>query len=66
MFICTCEKCNGVFKAEEVGPKMPGCKDKELITCPYCKANCGEHMANGWFQSFKLSKEEQDKHRKSK
>lgn len=64
MFICTCTKCNKMFKAEDNGA-MPGSKDKEPINCPFCGAYNGEQMANGTWICSELSPEEEKMYKKT-
>jgi hypothetical protein len=37
---------------------MPGTKEKEPITCPYCSYTI-ERTSNGWWNTAALSEEEQ-------
>jgi DNA-directed RNA polymerase subunit RPC12/RpoP len=65
MFICTCDKCGEIFKAEDSG-RMPGSKEKEPINCPFCGEHNGDHMVNGVWRCSKLLPEEEKRYKKEK
>lgn len=56
-----CEKCNETFVVSEHHLQMPGTKEREPIICPYCKHINGERVSNGWWNTRKLTEEEQKK-----
>jgi DNA-directed RNA polymerase subunit RPC12/RpoP len=58
MSIQRCQSCTKPFKVWEHKLDMPGTKEKEQITCPYC-GHIIERMCNGWWNTSSLSKEEQ-------
>jgi DNA-directed RNA polymerase subunit RPC12/RpoP len=51
---CNSASCRRPFQVLELGPKMPGTKESEDITCPYCSYTI-QRTSNGWFQTIALS-----------
>lgn len=58
MAIEKCQSCTKLFKVWEHKLAMPGTKEKESITCPYC-GHTIERMCNGWWNTAALSEQEQ-------
>jgi len=46
MKVCENTKCQGIFEVSQIGGKMPGTKEKEIIECPFCGHQTFE-MCNG-------------------
>jgi len=53
-----CHSCEKPFKVWEHKLAMPGTKEKESVTCPYCGHSI-ERMCNGWWNSAALTDQEQ-------
>lgn len=60
MSIERCEKpeCKRPFSVSEYSLQMPGTKDREDITCPYCGYTYTQ-ISNGFFQTKALSPQEE-------
>ena len=58
MAIQKCQSCEKPFNVQEHKLQMPGTKEKEPITCPYCYHTI-ERMCNGWWNVTALSEQEQ-------
>jgi DNA-directed RNA polymerase subunit RPC12/RpoP len=56
MRIEACVSCTRPFEISEIGGGMPGTKESEDITCPYCDFTRTER-SNGMFRTHKLSEE---------
>jgi len=61
MAIEKCQSCTKPFKVWEHKLAMPGTKEKEAITCPYC-GHTIERMCNGWWNTAALSEQEQQEY----
>lgn len=59
MGIEKCQSCQKPFSVSEHKLEMPGTKEKEPITCPYC-GHTIERMCNGWWVVSKLTTDEQN------
>ena len=59
MAIEKCQSCEKPFSVLEHKLAMPGTKEKEPITCPYCHHTI-ERMCNGWWIISSLSEKEQN------
>jgi DNA-directed RNA polymerase subunit RPC12/RpoP len=57
---CGNEVCNRPFQVSEVGGQMPGTKEREDITCPYC-GHTIMRISNGLFSTHALSAEQEAK-----
>ncbi len=53
---CDNDECGRPFYVSEIGGKMPGTKESEVITCPHCGWTKTER-SNGAFQTSPLSAE---------
>jgi len=53
-----CTKCNKNYEITELGGKMPGTKESEEITCPYCNHTI-TRRSNGCFQTHALPEDKQ-------
>lgn len=58
MNIEKCISCEKPFKVWEHKLAMPGTKEKEPITCPFCEHTI-ERMCNGLWKTAALSDQEQ-------
>jgi DNA-directed RNA polymerase subunit RPC12/RpoP len=58
MAIEKCQSCKKPFRVSEHNLPMPGTKEKEPITCPYCSYTI-ERTSNGWWNTAALSEQEQ-------
>lgn len=56
MEIEKCKGCNRPFEVQEQGGQMPGTKEPEDISCPYC-GYTRTQRSNGYFRTWKLSEE---------
>lgn len=59
MAIEKCQSCNKPFRVWEHNLAMPGTKEKEPITCPYCSYTI-ERTSNGWWNTAELTTEQQN------
>ena len=59
MEIEKCESCGKPFKVWEHKLGMPGTKEKEPITCPYCNYTI-ERTSNGWWNTAELNEQQQN------
>lgn len=57
-----CESCKKPFHVSEHKLGMPGTKEREPITCPYCHHTI-ERMTNGWWNVSAATEEEQQKYK---
>ena len=48
-----CCQCGKEFEVHVTTMNVPGGKDKEDITCPYCSAENGYRMTSGFVYTFK-------------
>lgn len=53
-----CTSCNKNYQVSEVGGQMPGSKESEDITCPYCR-NTITRRSNGSFRTHALPEDQQ-------
>jgi hypothetical protein len=60
---CHNKECRRPFGISEMGGQMPGTKESEDITCPYCNYTYTQR-SNGVFQTHALGKEQEDKYNK--
>ena len=51
---CNSDKCRRPFSVREMGGQMPGTKESEEITCPYCNHTL-TRRSNGFFKTNALS-----------
>lgn len=58
MDIEKCQSCSKPFKVWEHNLPMPGTKEKEPITCPYC-GHTIQRTSNGWWNTAALTEEQQ-------
>ena len=58
MAIEKCQSCEKPFEVWEHKLAVPGTKEKEPITCPYCRHTI-ERICNGWWNTADLSDQEQ-------
>lgn len=58
MAIEKCQSCKKPFRVSEHNLSIPGTKEKEPITCPYCSYTI-ERTTNGWWNTATLSEKEQ-------
>lgn len=63
MYIEKCQKCNELFHVSEHNLAMPGTKEKEPISCPYCGYTI-ERISNGWWNTRKLTEKELEEYKK--
>ena len=54
----TCKDCKKKFLVRVYTMNVPGCKDKEEISCPYCKSENGYRMTSGYVDTYKIENEE--------
>jgi len=52
-----CQSCGKPFHVAEHNLPMPGTKEREPITCPYCHYTI-ERMSNGWWIVTPATEEE--------
>lgn len=57
MEIEKCQKCKEPFGVWEHNLPMPGTKEKEPITCPYC-GHTIQRISNGWWNVRPLTDEQ--------
>lgn len=50
----TCTECGETFLVHVTTMNMPGCKEREELYCPYCKAENGYRMTSGFVYTFKI------------
>lgn len=55
---CSNPSCGKKFGLSEIGGQMPGSKESEEITCPYCSYTV-TRRSNGVFQTHELPKDQQ-------
>lgn len=53
-----CAKCGKKYQVIELGGQMPGSKESEDISCPYCNFTF-QRRSNGTFRTNPLSEEQQ-------
>lgn len=53
-----CIACNKNYEVSELGGHMPGTKESEDITCPYC-GNTTTRRSNGTFMTHALPEDKQ-------
>ncbi len=53
-FDMTCCQCERNFHVKVTTMNVPGGKDKEEITCPYCHAENGYRMTSGFVYTYKI------------
>lgn len=53
---CSKDECRRPFQLSEIGGQMPGTKESEDISCPYCSHTI-TRRSNGFFQTHELSPE---------
>lgn len=58
---CSKAGCQRPFEVSEFGGQMPGTKESEDITCPYCRHTI-TRRSNGMFQTHALSSEQEAKY----
>ena len=56
-----CESCAKPFHVSENKLGMPGTKEREPITCPYCHHTI-ERITNGWWNVSPATEEELKKY----
>lgn len=61
MDIERCSKCSHPFEITQFGGQMPGTKEREDITCPYC-GHTIQRMCNGVWRTHALSKEQEERY----
>ena len=49
-----CKKCGKKFRVEVTTMGVPGGKDREEITCPYCSQLNGYRMTSGFVNTYKI------------
>jgi DNA-directed RNA polymerase subunit RPC12/RpoP len=54
---CSNQECGKLFQLSEMKMAMPGTKEKEDISCPYC-GHTITRMSNGVFRTHELSEEQ--------
>ena len=57
MAIEKCRECEEPFEVSEHNLAMPGTKEKEPITCPYC-GHTIQRTSNGWWNVRPLTDEQ--------
>jgi DNA-directed RNA polymerase subunit RPC12/RpoP len=55
---CTNKDCRRPFDVNEFGGQMPGTKEMEDITCPYCSHTI-QRISNGVFRTHALTPEQE-------
>jgi DNA-directed RNA polymerase subunit RPC12/RpoP len=55
---CHNKACSRPFQVSEIGGNMPGSKESEDITCPYCRYTITRN-SNGGFRTHALSSEQE-------
>lgn len=65
MSIEKCESCQKPFSVWEHQLAMPGTKEKEPITCPYCHHTI-ERTSNGWWNTAPLTEQQQKDYEEGK
>lgn len=55
---CTNNDCRRPFGVREFGGQMPGTKEKEHITCPYC-SHTVQRTSNGVFRTHALTPQQE-------
>ncbi|GAJ65787.1 hypothetical protein JFPO14_contig00039-0013 [Edwardsiella piscicida] len=58
---CSNVDCRRPFDVSEIGGRMPGTKEPEDITCPYCHHTI-TRRSNGVFQTHALSSAQEAKY----
>ncbi|MDG3084725.1 hypothetical protein P7F88_00910 [Vibrio hannami] len=53
-----CSACNKKYEVSEIGGQMPGSKEPEEISCPYC-GNTITRRSNGAFRTHALPEDKQ-------
>lgn len=52
----TCQKCGKIYEWFEEGDSYPGCKDIEILKCPYCgNHKDGPWPTSGFFRTRKIN-----------
>lgn len=51
-----CNECGKVFHVQVTTMNVLGCKEKEEVICPYCHADNGYRMTNGFVHTHKIDK----------
>ena len=51
---CSSADCSRPFEVREIGGQMPGTKEPEDISCPYC-GHTTRRTSNGSFMTTKMS-----------
>jgi DNA-directed RNA polymerase subunit RPC12/RpoP len=59
MNIEKCQSCSKPFGVSEHNLVMPGTKEKEPITCPYCFHTI-YRTTNGWWNIYELTEQQQN------
>lgn len=61
---CPNTSCSRPFEIRELGGAMPGSKEREDITCPYCGYRY-TRSSNGFFRTYALTAEQEADFNKS-
>ena len=62
---CQSETCQKPFSVWEHQLAMPGTKEKEPITCPYC-GHTIQRTSNGWWNTEALTEQQQKDYEEGK
>lgn len=52
-----CKECGRKFRVEVTTMGVPGGKEREEISCPYCGCNNGYRMTSGFVYTYKIQGE---------
>lgn len=56
---CVNEKCGKKFSYAEIGGRMPGTKESEECSCPYCFTVAFTKRIDGVFQTSKIEQDDE-------
>ena len=61
-----CNDCNKPFYVFEHDLAMPGTKEREPVSCPYCHKTVVERITNGYWRSTPMNDDEIQKYMEDK